>query len=316
METALTYLNISVFAMAGAIAREGIEHLTLYTGSFTPSGLVWANFGGCIVMGWVNGTDFFAGVEKERGVTKKQVPLFLGIGTGFCGSLTSFSTVMLEAFEYGANQNTHKLHYPNAGYGVQSVMAIGLINFGLSFAGLKVGHHLADFVKIPKLTSKAERVISTLTALCGIILFCIFIIFAALWKSWRWWTYLGLFGIPGALLRWQLSKLNGKLPLGTFAANTLACIVLAVCVLLQRGKSTHSSNQIVHNFVQCQILDGIENGFCGCLSTVSTFVNEMYGMNYKRAYVYGFATCIAGFGMMVVIVGSFAWTQQLVGPVC
>ncbi|KAG5367203.1 UPF0695 membrane protein [Yarrowia sp. B02] len=228
MNTALTYLNIAVFAVAGAIAREGIEHLTLFNGSFMPSGLVWANFGGCIVMGWVNATDLFAHVEKERGVTKKQIPLFLGIGTGFCGSLTSFSTLMLEAFLYGANQNDTKLGYPNAGYGVQSVMAIGLINFGLSFAGLKVGHHLADLIPLPPLSSRVERVLSSFIAAASVALFCIFIIFAALWKSWRWWTYLGLFGIPGALLRWQLSKLNGKLPVGTFSANILACIVLAV----------------------------------------------------------------------------------------
>jgi fluoride ion exporter CrcB/FEX len=316
MNAALTYLNIAVFAMAGAIAREGIEHLTLFHGSFTESGLVWANFGGCIVMGWVNATNLFENVEKERGVTKKQLPLFLGIGTGFCGSLTSFSTLMLEGFLYGANQNDTKLGYPNVGYGVQSVMSIGLINFGLSFAGLKVGHHLADLVPLPPLSSKVERLLSSFIAAASIALFCIFIIFAGLWKSWRWWTYLGLFGIPGALLRWQLSKLNGKLPLGTFSANILACIVLAVCVLLQRGKTNTSSTQLVHSFLQCQILDGIMNGFCGCLSTISTFVNEMYGMNYKRAYIYGFATSFVGFSMMVIIVGSFAWTQSLVSPAC
>lgn len=315
MNTVLTYLNLSVFAMAGAIAREGIEHLTLFPGAYTPSGLIWANFGGCIVMGWVNATDLFGAVEKERGVTKKQIPLFLGIGTGFCGSLTSFSTVMLEAFLYGSNQNVKKLPYPNAGYGVQSVMSVGLLNFGLSFAGLKVGHHLADVITLKQLSSRAEKAISSAIALASVALFCIFIIFAALWKSWRWWTYLGLFAIPGALLRWHLSKLNGKLPAGTFAANIIACIILAVCILLQRGQSGHSS-QVVTSFLQCQILDGIANGFCGCLSTVSTFVNEMYAMTYKRAYVYGAFTCFVGFTMMVVILGSFTWTHRLVPPVC
>lgn len=269
-------------------------------------------------MGWLEDSHIFSLIEEQKQVEKRKIPLYVGIGSGFCGSMTSFSSIMLEAFLFGANQNIPKAAYPDAGYGVQQVMAIGLIHYALSFAGLEVGHHIADFLPIPPFTVAFERAISFVIACCSIALFCLFIIFAALWKSWRTWMYLGLWALAGANFRFQIARLNrvgsGKNPWGTFTSNMIATIVLSIGAMLQMGQVGDTA--LVTNVVQCQIIGGIANGFCASLSTVSDMVNECYHMSYKRAYVYAWFTNFFGFSLMILILGSFTWTNSLTAPHC
>ncbi len=91
-----------------------------------------------------------------------------------------------------------------------------------------------------------------------------------------------LFGPPGAILRWYLSRYNhlpaawsgsgGRgswawLQLGTYAANVTACVLnFVVEALLLRA---------VYRPVSRSVLQGIMTGTSGCLSTVSTWVVEV-----------------------------------------
>mmetsp|Transcript_31846 Transcript_31846/g.97316 ORF Transcript_31846/g.97316 Transcript_31846/m.97316 type:complete len:285 (-) Transcript_31846:120-974(-) len=96
----------------------------------------------------------------------------------------------------------------------------------------------------------------------------------------------------GALLRWRLSKaLNGRytraigarglavvfsncsgVPIGTLAANLLASILAAL--LLATVDSGAADGRSL-SWRSEAALRGIVIGFCGCLSTVSTFINEV-----------------------------------------
>lgn len=89
---------------------------------------------------------------------------------------------------------------------------------------------------------------------------------------------------PGALLRWKLgARLNGKCtrgpfanwPLGTLVANLLASAVLGViagaCASDAFGPVTASYGA----WYAEAMLQGLGLGFCGCLSTVSTWMNEV-----------------------------------------
>jgi fluoride ion exporter CrcB/FEX len=87
-----------------------------------------------------------------------------------------------------------------------------------------------------------------------------------------------LLGPPGALLRFRLSQYNGSLkalkwfPLGTFAANMIACVVdYAIRAGLERAPQQLP-------FTHEALLTGIMLGFCGSLSTVSTWVVEVGGL--------------------------------------
>jgi CrcB protein len=106
-------------------------------------------------------------------------------------------------------------------------------------------------------------------------------------------VYAMLFATPGALLRWKLGGLNGKLPMegyswfpaGTLAANVLACMVGISTIAMEYLLSGDSTG-----FWTVGTVRGIRVGFAGCLSTVSTFISEVHNLTCKgkrdRGYKY------------------------------
>uniref|UniRef100_A0A7S4C0N6 Fluoride ion transporter CrcB n=1 Tax=Chrysotila carterae TaxID=13221 RepID=A0A7S4C0N6_CHRCT len=124
-----------------------------------------------------------------------------------------------------------------------------------------------------------------------------------------------LFGPLGVLLRWKLGKLlNAKFapfPLGTFAANVLGCIGVGITKAVLDDPNGDSY------WVSLQMA-AIGLGFCGSLSTVSTFVTEVVdrlqpiaikGAKAKSCTLWGViypvGTLAAGF---VVGLASYGWS--------
>jgi fluoride ion exporter CrcB/FEX len=129
---------------------------------------------------------------------------------------------------------------------------------------------------------------------------------------------------PGTLLRWKLSQWNGSLslhknkkyawvPLGTFLANSTACLVsiLMASLMLWYKQSDVDIADVTNVSSQALILaimGAIKTGFAGSLSTVSTLVAEGDKLHHTfrhhaKAIVYMVGTLAVGalLGLMVYL---------------
>ena len=379
-----TVSYLILFSILGTLARLGLQALTFYPGAPVQTGLLWANFGGSLFMGFLledkklfresvrsscqdeakrredeetgdlNESDpelrpYIAAaqrqaVSKQQAAVKKTIPLYIGLATGFCGSFTSFSAFIRDAYLALANrlpvpvsQTSPAMIAPgstvprNGGYSFMAICAVILVTLMLCLGALLLGAHLAIALEnwTPAITSLVARKIIdrmvVFTAWCawlGAVLMTIWPpdrpggpVGHASWMQefWRGKALFALVFAPlGCLLRFYASlHLNGKIqsfPLGTFTVNIFGVVLEGVFFDLQHVP--------LGGRVGCQVLQGLEDGFCGCLTTVSTWVAELKGLRIRHAYVYGTVSVGVAVGLMVIIMGSYQWTMGFHAPLC
>ncbi|KAL2829235.1 CrcB-like protein-domain-containing protein [Aspergillus cavernicola] len=349
----LSYLVF--FSIFGTLARLGLQALTFYPGAPVVTGVLWANVGGSLLMGFFledknifreewghphgnDNTNDTADDSKRHTTIKKTIPLYIGLTTGFCGSFTSFSSFIRDIFLALSNDlpNPSIPSSPsprNGGYSFMALVAIILTQVSLSIAALISGSHLAlaldRFTLPPPIPFRlTRRIIDPLFALLawGCWLGTIIL---AIWPPSETWRGRAVFAIVfaplGCLLRFYLSLvLNARIPsfpLGTFTVNILGTIILAMCFDLQHvdgiGASGAPRAATSSVLVSCQVLQGVMDGFCGSATTVSTWVAELNGLSRRlHAYIYGFMSVGVAWGFFVIIAGSLRWTVGFGTPVC
>lgn len=253
-------------------------------------------------------------------------PLFVALGTGFCGSLTTFSSWMFDVFAAFAQLGAPS---PNRFSGVRllfllrrasltpaqflSGVAITMVTFALSIAFLSLGQQLSSLLpkspptitrvaKHPKRHPTTYHLISFLlgpTAYAAALL--LLILGPSSWRPKA--TFAIVFGPPGTILRYELSRrfnrLYPSLPIGTLTANILAVLIFSILVILQRRGGMSMG---------CDVLQGMEDGFCGSLSTVSTFVVELRGLKGRDKWRYAMVSWVGAQVMLVLVLGSWEWS--------
>lgn len=265
---------------------------------------------------------------------KKTIPLYIGLTVGFCGCFTSFSSFLRDVFlalanhpaavplgrQFGAESSEPR----NGGYSFEATMAVIIIQVATSVGAFITGAHcaMATDALTPTMPFKFVRrfVDPTLavlgwTAWLGTVLLTI-------WPSesaWRGRVLTSvLFAPPGCLLRFHASKhLNSRIPsfpLGTFTVNIVGTIILGVCFDLQHSQATGGG--VSGSIVACQILEGLIEGFCGSITTVSTWVAELTTLRRRHSYVYSMTSLVTALGFLVAIMGSVTWTRGFVQPAC
>lgn len=348
-----THSYLILFSMLGTWARLGLTSLTMYPGAPVTFPVIWCNFGGCLLMGFlaedqmlfrqgygapgsahdatnaVNAgeTDLrpqtSSTTRKTRQEIKRTIPLYIGLATGFCGSLTSFSALIRDAFLAMSNDIiSPDIGYPPrtrpGGHSFMAFLAVVITSIGLSVTGLFLGSHLAmELERItPTLPYKFTRkFFDRLMVPVGIGSWIV-ILFMSLFPphaAWRGTPLLDLVFSPlGCLARFYLSTLlNGKIsgfPLGTFAANVLGTTLLGMFWDL-----THLPDA---GLAGCQVLTSLQDGFCGTISTVSTWVLELATLRRTHAYIYGAASVLTSLIMLIIIMGSLRWSQGFVLALC
>lgn len=283
-------------------------------------------------------------IMQKHAAVKKTLPLYIGLATGFCGSFTSFSSFMRDSFFALSNALHVPISHPssapisaminvqrNGGYSFLALLAVLVTTIGLSLMALQFGAHAALFLEpytpsIPFLFARkvVDRSVVFLAWGCwlGAILLAIFPPDrpggpvgnkSSSLETWRSQALFALVFAPvGCLLRFYASlHLNGifkAFPLGTFAVNVFGTGMEAMFLDLQRVP--------IGGMIGCQVLQGMEDGFCGCLTTVSTWITELTALRLKHSYLYGLASVGVGLSFMIVIMGSLQWTHGFQQPLC
>lgn len=342
--------HLIFFALLGTLARLGLQWLTFYPGAPVTTSVLWANVGGSFFMGFLSeDRQLFqfpshlrkpsmtsSDLKAQHNKHKKTIPLYIGLTTGFCGSFTSFSSFMRDAFLALSNDLPSPYNHPlpspapsfsttqprNAGYSVLAPLAILLIEPALSLSALFVGAHTALALSplLPSLRPPTLRILDPLLLPLALLAWLATIILTILTPNtvWRGEALFALVFAPlGSLLRFYASlHLNPRIkafPLGTFVVNILGTAVLGMSYGLQRVRLGAVAGGSV---VGCQVLQGVEDGFCGCLTTVSTWVAELQGLRRRDAYVYGLVSVAVGLAVLVVVMGSVRWGVGWTEPVC
>jgi CrcB protein len=277
--------------------------------------------------------------KARHGKVKKTIPMYIGLAVGFCGSFTSFSSFIRDVFLALSNNLKAPMYHPgtesvsptstvsrNGGYSFLAICATIIITISTCYAALKVGAHFALLVQgiLPSLPFRiTRRFIDPLFVFLGWACW-IGVAFMTIFPPRDAWRSQALFACVfapvGCLARYYISVyLNPMLssfPLGTFAVNIFGTAVLGMSYDLQRVP-LRFSGIVGGSVLGCQVLQGIQDGFCGALTTVSTWISELDAMKKKRnAYVYGAASVLGGLGLLIVIMGSVRWTVGWQEMIC
>ncbi|KEQ92597.1 hypothetical protein AUEXF2481DRAFT_31855 [Aureobasidium subglaciale EXF-2481] len=273
---------------------------------------------------------------------KATIPAYIGVTVGFCGSFTSFSSFIRDVFLALSNDlNTASISSmivtstPEArsgGYSVMAVLGVLIVEITTCLGALSFGAHMATFLH-PFADSVSsinmEKYLDVLASILGWGVWIGAIIMAILppdrfgstKETWRSQVLFALVFAPvGCFVRFWLSlQLNGKsksFPLGTFIANTMGTLVLGMCYALQHVTLPGSSRSVGGGLIGCAVLQGIQDGFCGCLTTVSTWALELKGLRTSHAYRYGIVSVGVSFCLLVVIMGTVRWSVGFSAPAC
>lgn len=271
-----------------------------------------------------------ADTQQQRSTTPtdnkptRTLPIYTGLTTGLCGCMTSFSAIMRDCFLALDDTLQDPAAPYTSGQEMKGALAILLLNVSLSLSGLQSGTHLASLLKrfLPrKLPRLPVWVHGLIVAVAGTSYFAILmlLLYQPLSQTKSSVYYSLLLAPPGCLLRYFVGKIpsakNQVFPLGTFVVNFLGTALLGVFwdVGLEVGSIT---------LVGCRALQGLQDGFCGALTTVSTWVVELRLLSRRAgfgrwwAYLNACTSLAWGLGIILFVVGKCKWREGYVDKAC
>ena len=196
----------------------------------------------------------------------------------------------------------------NLTYPVSNYIALIISIFSSSFIGFVIGRHISVFL-FPISEKTARRAIYLndnvrlwfflLLVILSIPLLVLLAVFIPVGR-YTYFIYSIIFAPFGALTRYVLSiifNFNSNFPLGTLLANVTGSYILLGMVVI------HEYVRILSPLVK-QILISIMQGYCGCLTTVSTFILELDTMK-KRRYIYAYVfTTLLPIQIVYIVLGD------------
>ncbi|KAI6647872.1 hypothetical protein LOD99_8459 [Oopsacas minuta] len=307
LQHSVTIAALSVCTYAGVTARiyliilsnlDGLDHFPSF----------WAQILGTAIIGVLV-------THKER-MQRKYSIIYTALTTGFCGSLTTFSSwnveaarVLLQINQTTLSQNQPVEHYSRT-VGYVTVLLLGV---GMPIAAVTLGKNIStlctplfeklDFqkCKIPSFLFPTCVIVGYLTITATLIGLCIY-------KSSYYILFSLLFGSIGTYIRWQLSSLDKlksicvkEFPMGTFLANSIGSMILAITSIV----IAYYTDNIEIELIKKELLNGVATGFCGSLTTVSTFITQITSLPFRIAILYVFVSLLISQALFISIMFTY-----------
>ena len=266
----LLIMGLSIWSYVGVITRVYTSvYLSLFDNidQFTS---LWAQVIGTGIIGYL--------VVNKSNINSA---VYVSLSTGLCGSLTTFSTwnaesaLVLLQFNESTLVTINRPDYVKGGVSGVMILFIGI---GLPLSSFIFGNNIGMLFKAPVITSSHYITGYVLSVLLYIISTTTIITVCVITDNY-YILFSLLFGPIGTYLRWRLAYFDVKndFPIGTLLSNYIGSIVLAGCMVAR----LHVNNPTV-----VQLINGVITGFCGCLTTVSTFINQITKLSFKMSLMY------------------------------
>ncbi|KAE9390082.1 hypothetical protein BT96DRAFT_967850 [Gymnopus androsaceus JB14] len=253
----------------GVLVRLGLVALTTYNGQSVFS-LAYVQGFGCFVMG--------IGITLKEPLGELYPPLYTALTTGFCGSVTTFSSWQLDVFNSWINSNDAEhsaLRNFIDGLGKSAFTAL---NFHIICA-LWVIHRSNN----PSTSS--HNLVSSRPVRYAISIVSV-LIYAA--------TLPAFFLLPASYRHQATAALLFAFP-GTLTRYTLSILLNPLLTEFPLANHCHPNG--------CSIIQGLDDGYCGCLTTISTFAVEVRGLRGWERLRYVLMSWGVGQLLFLVIMG-------------
>lgn len=316
-EDFLIICGLAISSFVGAYIRIGISYYRVGN-SESNFCIMYAQIIGSFIMGYVvSHRKFFYDYYSNR----FNRAIYIALTTGLCGSITTFSSWQLEAnknfFLQWDFSRTNLYSSYNAGRLLEWMVSLW-VGVVLPLSALRTGKYIATLSnynneKINLLVSSCNSNPSSpmgtifeflLLATFLVSLFLVIFLPVYFYSTSLFFTYTAVFGFIGSYTRYVISNLlnpiRPEFPIGTFSVNVMGTWILAAVTMSSKFAVNYYNTDIQ------SVLYGITMGYCGCLTTVSTFVNEIDNLSSSftsplSAYRYCIlSNIIAQFGIILI----------------
>ncbi|EGD81641.1 hypothetical protein PTSG_02357 [Salpingoeca rosetta] len=129
-------------------------------------------------------------------------------------------------------------------------------------------------------------------------------------------VWIMIFALPGMMIRhWLCTRIRPRRYKhvfyfnGTLIANMLGTVALALLGILRDQKSLFDTSSLAS---AASVSVGLQVGFCGSLTTVSSMVNDAYKLMDSRpglALAYLAWSVVLAQALLILVFGTYAWTR-------
>ncbi|KAJ3318116.1 hypothetical protein HDU76_000933 [Blyttiomyces sp. JEL0837] len=266
---------LTFFSALGVLIRVTlVAALTYSSAAVFP--LIWAQVLGCLIMGMA--------LQRRKEIMDFYSPLYTGITTGLCGSITTFSSFIILAFKnLGGSSSLNKSDYHTTKFTVVTSLQVIFITFMMGTASVNFGQTLSKC--FPSITEDSNRET----------------------------TQPQQHQLPQTTSQSSSLQTSSTTPLKRDTPNrrqnqlqqttslTLTHIKLKPPIALILGLLGLSPSSIVVG-----VIVAVSDGFCGCLTTLSTMAVELNNLPTGYAFLYGFISVVVSQILVASLVFPFA----------